>query len=218
MSNEERAEFTGLVAARLQISQGAAEQTLAQWDCTWASGVERLEAAQEGAMQLAQQTPGVAVAAAGWAALAMLLGLLVAAFGGAYGAVCRVRDTRDNYTLEPNRASSIPSGSIAQEASRVQLEAERRDSALRSRTAGSNSPVDSTHQREPSPSSPTRGQRTPKCAALVSVSTPSAATAPRTAPPRGRTPCGGRVWRRRSSTGCGWMRPVCRGRSLCRGR
>lgn len=144
LTTQERAEFTNLVASRLQISEEAAQETLAQWDRAWESGVARFEAAQARAVEIADQTRNVAVAAAGWAALSMLLGLVVAAFGGAFGAVCRVRAERNEYVLAAGRPIPSSSSAITHEASRAQLDAERRDAALRARTGTT---ADTTQKR-----------------------------------------------------------------------
>jgi hypothetical protein len=87
----EREEFVELLSAQLGLSKPVAERTLAQWDEVWAGTVQKYEAAKAEALRVAEAARVVAMAAAGWAALAMLLGAAAALAGGAYGATCRLR-------------------------------------------------------------------------------------------------------------------------------
>jgi len=87
----EREELVKLVAARLEISPEAAERTLGQWTNVWETNVQRFETAKAEVIEIADEARAFASAAAGWAALAMLLGAVAAAIGGAYGTACALR-------------------------------------------------------------------------------------------------------------------------------
>jgi len=108
VSPAEREELVGLIAARTDISKSAAEQTLAQWDSVWNGTVERYEAAQAEALEAAETARRGAMAAAAWAAVAMLLSAGAAYVGGAHGAQCRLRLLARNVVL-PSERTSAPS-------------------------------------------------------------------------------------------------------------
>lgn len=114
LTAEERTEFEKLVAARLQISQGAAERTIAQWTNVWDSGVQRFEQAQTEALEVADDARAYASAAAGWAAFAMLLGAVAAGLGGAFGTACALRRSTDE-PRHPGVASGTASAPMVRE-------------------------------------------------------------------------------------------------------
>ena len=87
----EREELVQLIAARTGISAPAAEQTLAQWDRVWNETVQRYEVAKAEALRVAETARQVAMTAASWAAVAMVLGAVTALVAGAYGARSRLR-------------------------------------------------------------------------------------------------------------------------------
>ncbi len=148
LSSDERAEFVGLISSRLGISQDVAQRTLTQWDSAWQSGMEQYEVARTEAIRIADQTRDVATAAAGWAAFAMLLGLVVSALGGAFGTVCRARAARRDYVIEPGRPAPIAPGTTAiEEAARRRAEEERAAAASRTRPGTHPTTSDSTRQR-----------------------------------------------------------------------
>ncbi len=148
LSSDERAEFVGLISSRLGISQDVAQRTLTQWDRAWQGGVEQYEVARAEAIRIADETRDVATAAAGWAAFAMLLGLVASALGGAFGTVCRVRAARRDYVIEPSRPAPIAPGTTAtEEAARRRAEEERMATASRTRAGALATPRDSTRQR-----------------------------------------------------------------------
>lgn len=90
-SASERDELVRLIASQAGISPAVAERTLAQWDRVWDGGVQRYEEAKAEAARVAEEARGMAMAAAGWAAAAMLLGAIAALFGGAIGSATRLR-------------------------------------------------------------------------------------------------------------------------------
>lgn len=125
LGEQERAEFVELIAARLDISPQSAERTLTQWDQVWTAGVERYEAAKAEAVQIAEQTADVVAVASAWAAIGMLLGLIVSALGGAHGTVCRVRSLQDEYLLQTHKASMAPGATTSAYAAQNRAEEER---------------------------------------------------------------------------------------------
>lgn len=102
----ERAELVNLLADRLDISPEAAERTLVQWSNVWDASVQRFEQAKAEASEVADQARAYATAAAGWAAFAMLLGAIVAAFGGAYGTACALRRRTDDWHSDSTRVAT----------------------------------------------------------------------------------------------------------------
>jgi hypothetical protein len=91
LATGEREELVLLIAGQTGISRDAAERTLAQWDGVWARSVEAYETAKREAAALAEKARVTAIAAASWAAAAMVFGAAAALSGGAYGTRCRLQ-------------------------------------------------------------------------------------------------------------------------------
>lgn len=106
----EREELVQLIAAQTGISKPAAEQTLAQWDKVWEGTVQRYETAKAEALQAAEAARRATMAAAAWAAVAMLLSAGAALVGGGYGASCRLRLVRRHVVVhsETKSSASLP--------------------------------------------------------------------------------------------------------------
>lgn len=99
----DREELVQLIASNTGISKSTAEETLTQWDGVWNNTVDSYESAKAEAVQAAEAAREFAMAAAGWAALGMLLSAVAAIAGGAYGATCRLRLIEDQAVTPPDR-------------------------------------------------------------------------------------------------------------------
>ena len=87
-TDAERGELVSLIATEAGVSQQNAVKAIDQWDRVWATSVNRWNVAKEEAKIAADQARKVTGQAACWSVIAMALGALAAAAGGACGVVC----------------------------------------------------------------------------------------------------------------------------------
>ena len=100
-TDAERAELVSLIASETGVSQANAVKALEQWDRVWANSVNRWNVAKEQAKVAADQARKVTAQAACWSVIAMALGLMAAAAGGACGVAChrtKVVELRPGHT------------------------------------------------------------------------------------------------------------------------
>jgi hypothetical protein len=90
MASADRAELVTLMAAQLGLPNDEAERTLAQWDNVWAPVAQQYQAAKLEAAHAAEAARVVLIAAAGWAAVAMILGAVASFLAGSLGTRCRL--------------------------------------------------------------------------------------------------------------------------------
>lgn len=87
-TDAERAELVALIASESGVSPANATKALEQWDRVWAASVNRWNMAKEQAKVAADQARKLTAQAACWSVIAMALGLMAAAAGGACGVAC----------------------------------------------------------------------------------------------------------------------------------
>jgi len=87
-TDAERAELISLIASETGVSQANAIKALEQWDRVWVTSVNRWKVAKDETKLAADQARKLTAQAACWSVIAMALGLLAAAAGGACGVAC----------------------------------------------------------------------------------------------------------------------------------
>jgi hypothetical protein len=108
LSAGERTELVELLSTQLGISQQEAQETLSQWDSVWNDAVRRFEAARDDVAAAVERGAEALATAAGWSALAMVLGLATALGAGCAGARSRLRHKID--FLLPFRRAKAAAG------------------------------------------------------------------------------------------------------------
>jgi hypothetical protein len=106
LETSEQRDMVQLMASQLGTTQATAEKTLAQWDAVWQRTVDGYEMAKQKAAQAAEEARVLVASAAGWAAVAMVLGALAALVGGAFGTRCRI-EWRANDALDIDRVLPV---------------------------------------------------------------------------------------------------------------